>query len=548
YYLRARAVDNAGNTSNWTTVLTYKFDNTAPVLTHTAETEGWTNVADRGAYTWTPAGSSHGLAGYNVYWGTDSSGTSTTTFQADNSYDPPTLTSSGVYYLCVQAKDEIGNVSEWITVLTYKFDNAAPVLTHTAITEGWTNVADRDAYTWTAATDSGSGVAGYYVYWGTNSNGTSTTFQAGNSYDPPALTSFGKYYLRVLAKDNIGNVSSVWTTVLEYRYTTEYFSPEGSLQINGGANYIDGVTYTSSDEIILNLSWGGVVPVIEMWITGGQNYNRWLPIAADHLLTLMTITGEGLKTVTVKYRNEIERESPVYSASVFYDVTKPNFINPKSVSAKSESVTASFSWSPAEDNAANGSAGSGVDFYNVYWGTNRYGESISGTTSNTRYTEMPCPATGVYYLRAQPVDKAGNIGEWATLLTYDYTYTEPKPGTQPNDNDPSQPETPADYQTGNGGTNETIWSFPNPFSPAGGDQARIVYTVEEDGPVKVFIYNLRGVKVWQQENTAYAGRENQIIWDGSDLRGRSAANGTYIMLLLDENKKVLAKGRLLLLD
>jgi hypothetical protein len=246
---------------------------------------------------------------------------------------------------------------------------------------------------------------------------------------------------------------------------------------------------------------------------------------------------EGTKNITVKLIDEQGNESDTYSLSIFYDKTAPSFSNSRNVLVKSESVTTSFSWSPAEDGA-----GSGVDFYNVYWGTSKNGISISGTTHNSQYTEMPCDATAIYYLRAQPVDKAGNTGEWTTFLIYDYA----EPTALPNN--PALPETPTDYQTGNGGTNETIWSFPNPFSPVNGDRARIAYTVKEDGPVKVFIYNLRGVKVWQQENMAYADRENQIVWDGSNWRGRAAANGTYIMILLDENKKVLAKGRLLLLD
>lgn len=83
-------------------------------------------------------------------------------------------------------------------------------------------------FEWSAATDTGgSGVAGYYVYFGTSSGAEPTTsgdFQAGNSYtattdtDGNALVSGQKYYLIVKARDNAQNTGVVFPVAFEYRY------------------------------------------------------------------------------------------------------------------------------------------------------------------------------------------------------------------------------------------------------------------------------------------------------------------------------------------
>jgi hypothetical protein len=106
-----------------------------------------------------------------------------------------------------------------------------------------------------------------------------------------------------------------------------------------------------------------------------------------------------------------------------------------------------------------------------------------------------------------------------------------------------------DHKPGNGGTGEGIWSYPNPFSPlTRGEEAHIAYNVKEDGWTRVYIYNVRGERVWQTTNYAWAGRENMVSWDGRNARGQTAGNGIYIMLLTDEGRKILSRGRLTLLD
>ncbi|MFZ2358757.1 MAG: peptidoglycan DD-metalloendopeptidase family protein, partial [Anaerolineae bacterium] len=87
----------------------------------------------------------------------------------------------------------------------------------TATNNVWQNTCSDANFTWSGAADAGSGVAGYYYYWGTSSSGDPATWTTSSGYNPGAITSGSTYYLRVKTKDNAGNISSSTTLfVLKY--------------------------------------------------------------------------------------------------------------------------------------------------------------------------------------------------------------------------------------------------------------------------------------------------------------------------------------------
>ena len=69
-------------------------------------------------------------------------------------------------------------------------------------------------FSWSGASDSGgSGIEGYFVYFGTDNTAdpqTAGNFQAGNSYTAGSLVSGSTYYLRIKAKDRAQNVSTIY--------------------------------------------------------------------------------------------------------------------------------------------------------------------------------------------------------------------------------------------------------------------------------------------------------------------------------------------------
>ncbi|GBR76715.1 hypothetical protein NO2_1222 [Candidatus Termititenax persephonae] len=110
------------------------------------------------------------------------------------------------------------------------------------------------------------------------------------------------------------------------------------------------------------------------------------------------------------------------------------------------------------------------------------------------------------------------------------------------------PDTTAKPEDNSGGTNEPVYSYPNPFSPRRGEEAQITFKVKESDWVKVYIYNIRGERIWQQDVFAVAGQNNLVAWDGRNTRGQLCGNGIYLVLFVNHNKKILMRGRLTLYD
>ncbi len=70
-------------------------------------------------------------------------------------------------------------------------------------------------FSWSGATDTdGSGIWGYYVYFGTDNTAdpqTAGNFQVASTFTASSLSSGSTYYLRIRARDNAQNVSSIWS-------------------------------------------------------------------------------------------------------------------------------------------------------------------------------------------------------------------------------------------------------------------------------------------------------------------------------------------------
>ncbi len=85
-------------------------------------------------------------------------------------------------------------------------------------------------------------------------------------------------------------------------------------------------------------------------------------------------------------------------------------------------------------------------------------------------------------------------------------------------------------------------NFPNPFNPT----TTISFSLARSSAVRLAVYNVLGreVKVLAQ-GTLEAGR-HEVVWDGTDHRGRSVASGVYCYRLetieyIDAKKMILLK-------
>lgn len=230
---------------------------TATVWTHAAPPEAGSITCDQPLNTWTNApqftftavgGFGAGtVAGYRYVWSqspTYSFAGGEPVWNSGNLLLP--AGAEGDWYLHVQALNGEGTPGGTLDIGPYKFE-ATPPDNPTTATE--TNGAPNDtvqsavsdpAFTWPAATDALSGIAGYSVYFGDDPSGTSETFVTSPAYDPAGVSETGTYYLRVRARDGAGNDADEWTTIFTFRYSADAptspfvsdageYSPPGSI-------------------------------------------------------------------------------------------------------------------------------------------------------------------------------------------------------------------------------------------------------------------------------------------------------------------------------
>ncbi len=187
-----RAVDNAGQVSNWV-VGVVKVDTVVPVNTTPAAPAGWQPsiaLALTGADT-AGSGFDHGE------WATVATSAPCPAGASDSwQRGPVSITADGTYTLCTRAVDVAGNASSARTE-TVKVDSTPPVNTTAAPSSPWL----QDTFTTTVAgTDAASGVAG--VEWRLDS--TTATPQTTPSV---TVSAPGAHVLYTRVIDAAGNAS-----------------------------------------------------------------------------------------------------------------------------------------------------------------------------------------------------------------------------------------------------------------------------------------------------------------------------------------------------
>ncbi len=214
----------------------------------------WQNIMNNPSFEWSGASDSvSGVAGYYYYWGPDPDGISSN-FTTPPEYDPPAV-NSGTYYLRVSTEDGVGNNALWTTLYVFKFDSTPPnnpsysvQLIGSTESNVWQDSVNDPCFNWSGASDSVSGVAGYYYYWGTNPSGQSAYFTISSGYDPPEVNT-GTYYLRVSTQDEVGNEAS-WITLYIFRFNDSLNDSPNNSNVNNSND--EDYSNNSTSETIVN--------------------------------------------------------------------------------------------------------------------------------------------------------------------------------------------------------------------------------------------------------------------------------------------------------
>jgi len=286
-----------------------------------------------------------------------------TTLNSDESAETPTVSDINiVYYSDVTAPTNPDTLDPYETAT-----QAAALINNT-----WSNKS-APYFEWSGASDGngGSGIAGYYVYFGNDEEAdasVSGTLQTAANYTASLAidgSEDGEYFLKIKAVDDAGNISSTNWEPFHYRYDS--VAPT-ALDIP----IADPSQYSSTNSY--KISWSAVTdPTSNATSSGlfGYKYqatsSAMLLIANDNFITSTSVSGvnaysEGVNTFYVRAEDIAGNTTAYTGASYKYNATAPS---------KPASVTDGTS----EDNA-------GANKFSFEW-TNP--ETFKGEAANLKF-------------------------------------------------------------------------------------------------------------------------------------------------------------------
>lgn len=303
-----------------------------------------------------------------------------------------------------------------------------------AVSDTWqNNKYDPIFISFTGESDT-NGIQGFYVYFGTDIAGTTTDWTITDNDNPDSFYgTSGTRYLRVIAEDYAGlwadpdgagetctntNASRAadsdcWATIFIHKYEL------------GAPN--------TPSPAVAPTSWTNVNSFVFTWSDPGDTdsgvYDYTYETDAGTLATntsdlsaTLTSDSDGTKLFQIHANDTAGNSGSTGSVNFYYDATPPT--NAGTVTDNSGSFdntygTVSdpdFIWTTGSDDS------SGVEEYDVYWGTESTGETVTATTATNAYNPATLTEANIpYYLRINTRDDAGNESGWETKYTFKYS-------------------------------------------------------------------------------------------------------------------------------
>jgi hypothetical protein len=286
----------------------------------------------------------------------------------------------------VTAKNSIGLLSG-VKTLTVLRDTVKPA--------GSLNINSGAAYAASgavtlnlSASDSGSGMSQMSFSADNVTWSAAETYATSKAWTFPGGDGSKTVYVRYI--DRAGNVSAVYSKSI----ILDTLPPSGTLTVNGGAQYI---TQTA---VTLNLSAADAGSGLDKmsFSSNGTTWTSAEPYAATKAWTFGT--GDGNKTVYVKYLDKSGKWSPPISVTVLLDTVKPTgSVNINSGAAYATSATVTLNLSATD-------GGSGVGTVSFSTNNSTWSTPESYTTART-FSLQTGDGTKTVYVKYY--DKAGNV-------------------------------------------------------------------------------------------------------------------------------------------
>jgi nitrogen fixation protein FixH len=448
WYFRVKATDAQGNESPYSSNGSVLIDTSAPTAPGTPSTTTPTTDTTP-SWTWTASTDSGvGLANpaYTVQWSQAAdflSGVSSDTSNT-NSFTHSITLSQGTWYFRVKATDAIGNETSYSSNGTVLIDVTPPTAPGTPSTT--TPTTDTTpAWTWTASTDSGAGLANpaYTIQWSQAADflsGVSSSTNNTNSFTHSTPLAQGTWYLRVKAADAVGNETS--------------YSSNGTVLIDTAVPTTPGTPSTATPTTDTTPAWawtsstdsgaGLANPAYTMQWSQTSDFSGGVTsdTVNTNAFTHSTPLAQGTWYFRVKATDAVGNESP-FSANgtVLIDTTLPTTPGTPSTTTPTADTTPAWTWTASTD----GGSGLANPAYTVEW--SQAADFLSGVSSSTtnvnNFTNSTPLSAGTWYFRAKAADAAGNESAFSSNGTVVIDLSAPTtPGT-PSTTTPTADTTPA---------------------------------------------------------------------------------------------------------
>lgn len=310
-------------------------------------------------------------------------------------------------------------------------------------TDTWYNYPN-PYFTWTGASDAGSGVKDYYVYFGTSASGDpevtsgsinaggAVQLQTGNTLNMTAgLSNGATYYLRVKTRDHALNIADTAVTLFTYKFDNGVPNSPAAVSVNP-ASYTSNNSYTffwpmsggsaPSDpdpDGAGSLSMSGLAGYEFKTNAPSGPYSTYSALQVDTSGNLLLPSGlftdvpawqEGQNTFSLRYKDAAGNYSTPVTVNYFYAGSAPSAPQNLQVSptttAESPAVTNNFSFTWDQPEFFNGS------IKQYHYAVNKLPLTSSNTSITTSRTLAAAPwATqqGKNTLYVVAEDEAGNI-------------------------------------------------------------------------------------------------------------------------------------------
>jgi hypothetical protein len=95
-----------------------------------------------------------------------------------------------------------------------------------------------------------------------------------------------------------------------------------------------------------------------------------------------------------------------------------------------------------------------------------------------------------------------------------------------------------------------VLPYPNPFNPNDGD-VKITYQLTNDAALNIYIHTITGERIWMTkidkgQPGGHAGF-NEVLWNGESGFNQALGNGVYLVHIINDKGKILAKTKILLI-